>query len=152
MLQEDMDLALAEERADALHFFPVHHVEQLRAAKLFEDIRELQLAQQRIAGIAGAVAVGCQRDDEEISVPVSKQLADFPLHARIPDEDDGLIHVMESDSLVGILLEEVALAHLAALALDALGQRAVRDQVKNIGLFGGDIAQQMEQQIIFADR
>ncbi|MDP2708385.1 MAG: hypothetical protein Q8O70_12910, partial [Burkholderiales bacterium] len=94
MLQEDMDLALAEERADALHFFSVHRVEQLRAAKLFEDIRELQLAQQRIAGIAGAVAVGRQCDDEEISVPVSKQLADFSLYARIPDKDDGLIHMM----------------------------------------------------------
>ena len=51
MLQENVDLlAFVEQRADALDLLDVQSVEQLRGAKLVEDIGELQVAQQRIVG------------------------------------------------------------------------------------------------------
>jgi len=58
VLQQDMDLlSLAKERANALDFLDVQRVEELRGAKLFEYIGQLQVAEQRIGGFFVAVIV-----------------------------------------------------------------------------------------------
>ena len=121
MLQEDMNLlAFVEQRANALDFFDVESIEQLRGAKLGENIGELQVAQQRIVGLFRvffAVFFRGQGNDREIFVEGPQQAANPILFVGVADKNHRLIDMMQFDFLVGLFFEQIAMPNLAAVAV-----------------------------------
>src|SRR5262249_23441987 len=57
VLQKNVNFLLAKKRPDSFDFFSVQRVEQTGRAELFENIRQLQLSEERILGLLHAIFV-----------------------------------------------------------------------------------------------
>jgi hypothetical protein len=126
-----MQLALAKQRTDAFDGLVIDGIEKLRAAKVLEDVLQVQSAQQRVffrAGFMIAVSLGAEQDYRKPLVLAPEKPINPRLKIRIAQKNDHFIDVMKLDPLVSVLFEEISIADLSTLAFDPFRNRGILDQ------------------------
>jgi hypothetical protein len=142
-------LFVLEERANSFDFFPVYRVEERGAAKFLEDVVQGNFTNQDVVGFT--VAVRRQGEYRNIAIQSSQQFANPFLPFGVSQENNSLIDVAQFKFFIRFFFEEVAIADFSPGAFDLLCGGAVLDDEQQVGLFGGDIAQEAKKQVVFAD-
>src|SRR5439155_7413013 len=132
-----------QEGTDSFHFFSIQNVQKPRGAELFEDIGQLKVAEELVIALWLLRFIRGENDDRQTPVEIPQQTANSFLQVLGAHEDDGLIHVVELDLLIGLFFEKISLANFAALEFDAFRHRRVLDQKQHLRLFGGNVAHEM---------
>ena len=104
----------------------------------------MQVAEELVIGLWLRRFIRGENDDRQTLVEIPQQTANSFLQVLGAHEDDGLIHVVELDLLIGLFFEKISLANVAALEFDSFRHRRVLDQKQHLRLFGGNVAHEME--------